>query len=178
MNLEKKRKLLLLKSITKISNKLDEFNFLGLTLGANLTWKKHVNKIANKCSKTTGVLNKLKKVLPLNIKTLLYNYLILSHVNYCITDWGYKGSRILRIQNMAVGIITLNRYNSHIEPLFETLQILKIEDQLKLQEFKFFYKYRHDNVPVYLLNWNIIPNYNIHSHDTRKATNTHTHTHL
>ena len=29
-------------------------------------------------------------------------------------------------------------------------------------------------MPVYLLNWNIIPNYNIHSHDTRKATNIHT----
>ena len=27
---------------------------------------------------------------------------------------------------------------------------------------------------VYLLNWNIIPNYNIHSHDTHKATNIHT----
>ena len=29
-------------------------------------------------------------------------------------------------------------------------------------------------MPVYLLNWNIIPNYNIHSHDTCKATNIHT----
>ena len=29
-------------------------------------------------------------------------------------------------------------------------------------------------MPVYLINWNIIPNYNIHSHDTRKATNIHT----
>ena len=47
---------------------VDEFNFLGLTLDANLTWKKHVNKIANKFSKTTGVLNKLKHVLPLDIK--------------------------------------------------------------------------------------------------------------
>ena len=56
----------------KIANinieQVDEFNFLGLTLDANLTWKKHVNKIANKCSKTTGVLNKLKHVLPLDIK--------------------------------------------------------------------------------------------------------------
>ena len=77
---------------------VDEFNFLGLNLDANLTWKKHVNKIANKGSKTTGVLNKLKHVLPLDIKTLLYNSLILSHINYCITVWGYKGSRILRIK--------------------------------------------------------------------------------
>ena len=77
---------------------VDEFNFLGLTLDTNLTWKKHVNKIANKCSRITGVLNKLKHVLPLDIKKLLYNSLILSHINYCITVWGYKGSRILRIQ--------------------------------------------------------------------------------
>ena len=31
-------------------------------------------------------------------KTLLYNFLILSHINYCIKVWGYKGSRILKIQ--------------------------------------------------------------------------------
>ena len=51
---------------------------------------------------------------------------------------------------------------------------MKIDDQLQLQELKNFYKYRHDNVPVYLLNWNIIPSYIIYSHDTRKATNINT----
>ena len=38
------------KQTLKIDNtnieQVDEFNFLGLTLDANLTWKKHVNKIA------------------------------------------------------------------------------------------------------------------------------------
>ena len=80
-------------------------------------------------------------------KTLLYSSLILSHVNYCITVWGYKRSRILRIKKKAIRKITLNRYNSHTEPLFKTLQT------------------------SYLLNLNVIPNYNIHGHDTRKATN-------
>ena len=76
---------------------VDELNFLGLILDTNLTWKNHVNKIANKCSQNTGVLNKLKHVIPLDIKTLLNNSLILSHINYCIMVWGYKGSRILII---------------------------------------------------------------------------------
>ena len=62
---------------------------------------------------------------------------------------------------MAVRIITLNRYNSHREPLFLKLQILKIEDQLKLQELTFCYKYIHRNLPVYLLNWKIMPNYTV-----------------
>ena len=52
-----------------------------------------------------------------------------------------------------------------------SVQILKIDDQLKLQELNFFYKYRHGNVPAYLLNRKVITNYNIHSLDTRKATN-------
>ena len=51
-----------------------EYYFLGLTLNTNLTWKKHVNKIVNKWSKITGVLNKLKHVLPLDIKTIFYNF--------------------------------------------------------------------------------------------------------
>ena len=38
-------------------DRVDEFNFLGLTLDTNLNWRKHTEKISNKCSKTIGVLN-------------------------------------------------------------------------------------------------------------------------
>ena len=44
-------------------------------------------------------------------------------------------------------------------------------DQLKLQELKKFYKYRHGKLPVYLLNWTVILNYNIYSHNTDKVIN-------
>ena len=71
----------------------------------------------------------------------------------------------------AVRIITLT---GTIHRVFKTLQILKIEDQLKLQELKFLYIYKHGNLPVYLLNWNVILNYNIHSHNTSKPTNIYT----
>ena len=47
--------------------KVDEFNFLGLTLDSNLNWKKHTEKISNKCAKMIGILNRLKYVLPLEI---------------------------------------------------------------------------------------------------------------
>ena len=64
--------------------RVDELHFLGLTLDTNLNWRKHMEKISNKCSKTIGELNRLKYVLPLYIKVLLYKTLILSHINYCI----------------------------------------------------------------------------------------------
>ncbi|KAK2189669.1 hypothetical protein NP493_100g06009 [Ridgeia piscesae] len=70
--------------------RVDELNCLGLTLDTNLNWRKHTEKISNKCSKTIGVLNRLNYVLPLDIKVLLYNTLTLSHINYCIMIWGYQ----------------------------------------------------------------------------------------
>ena len=42
------------------------------------------------------ILNRLKYVLSLDIKLMLYNYLILPHINYCMVDWGYKGVRLLK----------------------------------------------------------------------------------
>ena len=80
----------------------------------------------------------------------------------------------MKIQKKAVRIITLSKYNSHIEPLFKKLNTLKVEDLLKLQELKFYYKYRHQNLTVYLLNWQITPNASFHNYNTRRTTELHT----
>ena len=96
-----------------------EFNFLGYILDANLNWKKHLGKISNQCSKKIGILNKLKHTLPQEIKLILYNSLIVPHINYCIMAWGFHSNRILKLQKKALRIITLSKYNSHSEPLYK-----------------------------------------------------------
>ena len=75
---------LTLKIDNVIIEKVDEFSFLGLTMDTNLNWKRHSQNICNKCTKMIGILNILKYVLPLGIKIMLYNSLILPHINYCI----------------------------------------------------------------------------------------------
>ena len=154
--------------------KVEEFNFLGLTIDTNLKWKKHTDKISNKCSKITGVLNRLKLLFPQEIKCLLYNSLIVPHINYCITAWGFHRNRITIIQKKAIRIITASSYISHTEPLFKQLNLLKVEDILTLHELKFYFKYNQGILPKYLQNWNFIPNSKIHNHNTRKITTLHT----
>ena len=101
-----------------------------------------------------GILNRLKYVLPLAIKIMYYyNTLILPHINYCIMAWGYS---------------------ARSEPLFKQLNLLKIADQLRLQELKFYFKYIHKNLPAYLLDWEFISNVNIHLHDTQTSSTIHT----
>ena len=71
--------------------------------------KKNINKIANKCPKTAGFFNKLNHVLPLNIKTLLYN----PPQRYCyIAVWGQNGS-----------LIQVQFTYRNTERLFKTLDI-------------------------------------------------------
>ena len=154
--------------------KVDDFNYLGLTVDTDLNWKKHTEKVANRCSKKIGVLNRLKYVLPLCIKTMLYNTLILPHITYGIMVWGYQRNRLNKIQKKAIRIITSSKYNSHTEPLFKQLNMIKLEDLLKLQQLKFYFKFNEGSLPVYVQNWDITPNARVHNYNTRELGCIHT----
>ncbi len=150
-----------------------EFNFLGITLDDKLRWNKHIDKISNKISRNVGILNSMKHFLPIPTKTLIYNSLILSHINYGLLLWGYSCKRIETLQKKAIRIITLSKYNAHTEPLFKHLKLLKINDLLKLQTLKLYYKFKHGQLPIYLLNMPFYPNQDVHSYNTRNRNQLH-----
>ena len=84
-----------------------------------MNWKTHIRKLSNKISRTLGILNRLKYILPLNIKLLIYNSLILSHLHYGILAWGYEHEKITKLQKKCLRILTLSDYKAHTEPLFK-----------------------------------------------------------
>ena len=47
--------------------RVHSFNFLGLTLNTNLTWKDHLNIVSRKLSRAIGILNSLKYSFPIHI---------------------------------------------------------------------------------------------------------------
>ena len=68
------------------------FKFLGITIDQNLTWKNHVDDLAKKCSRSIGILHKVKQFLPESVLLCLYYTLFLSHINYGITAWSSANS--------------------------------------------------------------------------------------
>ena len=70
---------------TKIE-RVSNFNFLGLTLNEHIDWSDHIAKIANKISRTIGILKKLKNILPSSILFIMYNSLILPQLHYCLKE--------------------------------------------------------------------------------------------
>ncbi len=79
-------------NIERVAN----LNFLGLTLDEHLTWKCHLNKISNKISQCMGILNKLKHFLQIQTKVLIYNALVLSHLNFGILLWDFKCEKLFK----------------------------------------------------------------------------------
>ena len=87
------------------------FNFLGITIDEHMSWNMHIQKISNKISRNLGCLNRLKRFLPLNTRKLLYNSLILPHLQYGILSWGFQCDRVFKLQKRAMRIVSLSKYN-------------------------------------------------------------------
>ena len=90
---------------------VDYFNFQGLTIDSQMTWKKHT--VSNKCLRVMGTLNRIKHILPTQTRVILYNSLILPHINYCIMAWGYQSNRMFKLQKRAIIIVANSTYNAH-----------------------------------------------------------------
>ena len=128
------------------------FAFL-FTLNEHIDWSDHNAKIANKISRTIGILKKLQNILPSSILFIMYNSLILPQLHYCLTVWGFESNRLYKLQKKAIRTITKSKFNAHTEPLFKRVSLLKLSDIFKIQCLKLFLNVRHQHLPYYFLSF-------------------------
>ena len=129
--------------------RVTEFKFLVVLIDYNLTWSPHCNYIANKLLRICGVVSRLKHYVPTHILTIIYDSLFLTHIRYGITSWCFNTcTRISKLQKKVIIFLTNSKFNSHTEPLFKQLGLLKAAD-FKLACFKILYKYENSKLPSY-----------------------------
>ena len=112
-------------------------------------------------------MNKLKFTLPQNILINIYNSLIIPHNNYCILFGGSENNRVFKLHKKVVRIIRKESRLSHTDPIFEELNLLKINDIYRLQLLKCYCKLEHNSLPKYFDVFNLGINSEIHYHNTR-----------
>ena len=59
---------------------------------SGLTWKTHIDKVANKVSSALGMILKIRPYVTIEILKTLYYSLIYSHISYAIEVWGNADS--------------------------------------------------------------------------------------
>ena len=82
------------------------FNFMGITIDQNITWRDHITKNSIKVAEVLGILSKLKHIFPRNILRTIYNSLIHAHLIYGLYLWGFSPKRLIILLKKAVRTIS------------------------------------------------------------------------
>ena len=88
---------------------------------------------------SVSLIKRSKRNLPKRIKLMLYNSLVLSHVNYASAIWGSQSEHIKRLeitQKRAIRAICLAPYNAHTKPLFSLTETLSLQHMIELNYLK------------------------------------------
>uniref|UniRef100_A0A1Y1JTI5 Reverse transcriptase domain-containing protein n=1 Tax=Photinus pyralis TaxID=7054 RepID=A0A1Y1JTI5_PHOPY len=106
----------------------DPVKFLGIYIDENLNWEKHILYTANKISKSIYLLRNLKQFVSMEVLWTCYHSLIVTHMSYGISVWGFSSSAklIFKLQRLSVRIITGVRYTADVRHKFKENCILTL----------------------------------------------------
>ena len=131
-------------------------------MDCNLNFKSHLKTIGTKISRVIGLLHKLKYLFPAYLLRMIYNSLILPHINYCLLAWG---SNCHSVEKKAVRVVNFKSPVAHTEPILKNMNQLKLPDLYTFHLLKLYYKLYRNKLPPYFENF--IPQYGAYHQNLR-----------
>ena len=150
--------------------------YLGIKLDSHLNWHYQANDLSTRLSRAIGMISKIRHYVTENTLRMIYFGIFSSLLTYGSQIWGqFQNCNIRKLstlQNRVIRIISFAPYNESVDKLYKDCKILKLADNVKLQNFLLAYDHLKVNLPPVLKN--IFTNsYNIHYHATIAACNFH-----
>ena len=130
---------------------------LGVLIDNNLSWHPHTTHVSKIVSKYNGIIRKVWPYLPQTSLRTLYNTFILPYLNCCTIFWADKTNSHLHsipVTERAICSYTNSLWLAHMDPLFHSLNTLKLHDIYHFQLGTCMYKFHHNQLPPDLLDPN------------------------
>jgi hypothetical protein len=144
--------------------------FLGVHLDDQISWKTHIESIEKKLIKNIRLMSLVNKKLDLVSLKLVYNTIILPHINYCAEVWGnVKKSQLhnlIMLQKRAIRCVGKFGKRTSTSSFFKTNKLLKLKDIIKYKLILLGYKANLHSLPQNIqqhFNWQ----HNVHNYPTR-----------
>lgn len=129
-----------------------EVRYLGVMIDASMKFTSHINLTANTISRNIGIISRIRYFIDEKIAYLLYNSMILPHLNYCCLIWGVNYAsqlqRLIILQKRAVRLIIQIYPPMSSKPVFQQFKILKIPEIAKMQMVMVMHKFLISELPV------------------------------
>ena len=149
---------------------VNKITFLGVIIDCKLTWQEHIRHVSSQVAKGVGIIGRLKFILPKSVLRTLYFTLIYPHFTYCSTVWsGTKKlnlHHLIILQKRSVRHICHSGPRDHTGSLFQTLNLLKLQDIINLGIASFTYRFIHNLLPHTFSNFFTINSF-VHNYNTR-----------
>ena len=135
-------------------NKLEptiHVKYLGILIDSHLNWKFHVIDLSIKLSHTVGMLAKIRHYINQRTLNMIYHRIFSSLLLYGSQIWGQSNtsiSKMVKLQNKALKIISFKHTRSSVNPLYSKCEILKFADNIKLSNFLFAHDSIESNLPT------------------------------
>ena len=131
---------------------VDKIKYLGMYIDKYLSWNYHIQHLSTKLSRANGILSKLRHDAPLETCLQVYYAMFYSHLIYGCNIWGLTSEETLNkievLQKKCLRIITFSDFNSHTNPLFKNLKLLKVKDLIKLHQLKLVSEFYEQIIPT------------------------------
>lgn len=125
--------------------------YLGIYIDENLKWNSHIAYVVKTISRNLGIMGRAKHYLSARELILLYNGLILPHLNYCAVIWGrtYPSNlkKVSVLQKRAMRIIDKKPYLYPTNDLFIKYKILKFPDMVREQNMMILLAHLNHTLP-------------------------------
>lgn len=127
---------------------------LGVDIDPKLTWSTHVENLRKKLLKRIAVLARIKKLLPIKYRIILFNASIKPILEYCVSVWGNCNAGLLddlfKLQKRCARIILNESYQSRSLSLFVKLGWTPINHICIAKRLILFKKITDKRAPDYL----------------------------
>ena len=147
--------------------------YLGILIDCHLNWHIHTNDLSTRLSRAIGMLSKIRHYVKFETLRMSYYGIFSSILLYGSQIWGQISNQGIRklqtLQNKALRVLTFKPARTSAGPLFKDCKILKLADNIKLQNFLFAYDNLKNNLPSTLQN-SFTTVDNVHLHETRSVT--------
>ena len=124
--------------------------YLGVIIDCHFTWKTHQAEISAKLSRATGMLCKIRHFVNQETLRMIYFGIFSSILMYGSQIWGQQNgvvNKLQILQNKALRIINFKPPRTSADPLFKSCKILKLIDNVNLQNFLFAHDSLNNNLP-------------------------------
>ena len=130
---------------------VDYIKYLGIYIDKHLAWDYHVHDLCKKLSRANCVLSKLRYNAPKQVCLNVYYAIFYQHMIYGCSVWGITSeeniSKVEILQKKCTRIMTFSDFNSHTDPLFIDLKLVKFRDVIKMQHLQLTFQFCNKMVP-------------------------------